>query len=51
MAMQRCAICHKDDISSKMKCCNSCDLWFHYTCAGGGVDADAHCPKCRIKLG
>jgi hypothetical protein len=51
MPWQRCAICHKDDYTSNMKYCSQCDLWVHYSCAGGGVFSDAYCPQCSKKLG
>lgn len=46
-----CAVCTKSDDSSKMRYCNQCALWVHYSCAGGGTwVGNAQCPKCRKVL-
>jgi len=52
MAQVACAVCKKTDSSSKMKYCSKCNLWVHYSCAGGtSFLHDAHCPSCGKKLG
>lgn len=51
MAQVTCAVCKRTESSTKMKYCDKCNLWVHYTCAGGGAFSSAFCPSCGKKLG
>jgi hypothetical protein len=50
MATVSCAVCRKQGPSREMKWCGKCELWVHYSCAGGGILSGACCPGCGKKI-
>ncbi|XP_024082055.1 transcription initiation factor TFIID subunit 3 [Cimex lectularius] len=46
-----CPACRGPDDGSPMIACDSCDMWFHWTCVGiqEAPESDWYCQKCLIK--